>query len=75
MGSNTYQNEAKSMHSDAMHSDAMPSWVQSLFFGGLNEPSSSWQKDLERLENWFNKFTKKTSNSIKTSEQNHTFSL
>lgn len=53
LGVYTYENESKTMHSYAM-----PSCVQSLSFGGLTEPSISWQKDVERLNKWFTKIHK-----------------
>lgn len=48
LGSYTYENEAKNMHSYAM-----PSWVQSLSFGGLTEPSLSWKENVEKMDKWF----------------------
>lgn len=66
LGTYTYKNEAKNLHSYAM-----PSWVQSLSFGGLTEPSSSWKSDVERLDKWFVKIHKEKF-KIKTKIVNRT---
>lgn len=39
-----------------IHSYSMPSWVQSLSFGGLIQPSEEWAENVQILEKYFKKF-------------------
>ena len=55
LGSYTYQNEPRELHTYSM-----PSWVQSLSFGGLTEPSDSWAKNVEVMNKFFIKYHKET---------------
>ncbi|KAB0805345.1 hypothetical protein PPYR_02315 [Photinus pyralis] len=41
-----------------LHSYAMPSWVQSLSFGGLIQPSAEWMRQMQVMETYFIKFHK-----------------
>lgn len=55
LGSYTHEIEKKEMHTYSM-----PSWVQSLSFGGLTEPSTSWKNNVFRMDKYFVKYHKDT---------------
>ncbi|KAJ8938914.1 hypothetical protein NQ314_011290 [Rhamnusium bicolor] len=41
-----------------LHSYSIPSWIESLSFGGLIQPSDKWAQQVEKMEKYFNKFHK-----------------
>lgn len=52
LGDYTY----KSKEMQNMHSYGLPSWLQSLSFGGLIQPSVEWKSQVEKMEKYFQKF-------------------
>jgi hypothetical protein len=53
LGCYSYKNEPINLHSYSM-----PSWVQSLSFGGLTQPSNSWLESVKILEKYFKRLHK-----------------
>lgn len=53
LGTYTYKNEPQELHTYSV-----PSWVQSLSFGGLTEPSNSWANNVQLMNKYFIKYHK-----------------
>lgn len=52
LGQYTYQTEK----ANALHSCSMPSWIQSLSFGGLTQPSDEWTQQVTLMDKYFQKY-------------------